>query len=229
MKLFHYVSYFFYIAVNWNIRLAIFTIFHEIKGERKYRLDTGKMNDLKGLAIAGSNLPNAEMYQGSNYFLLEAIFSYLQKVNANKHIVDYGCGKGRVLVVAAYYGFNEITGIDFAAELCLQAKRNIIPTQLKFPETVFRIIHADAAEYPIDDHANVFFFFNPFREQVMLTVVKNILQSLKKNTREIYVVYINPVHKEIFMSAGFEEVEYFERLYYIQASILKKSPGSGAG
>ena len=54
----------------------------------------------------------------------------------------------------------------------------------------------------------------------MLEVAKNILQSLKENPREAYVVYLNPVHKEIFMSAGFEQVYHLEKLKYIEASIL---------
>ena len=50
--------------------------------------------------------------------------------------------------------------------------------------------------------------------------VKKILLSLKENPREAYVVYINPVHKEIFMSAGFEQIYHLQKLKYIEASIF---------
>ena len=224
MKFLHYLNYFFYIAINWNIRLALFTVYHEIKGEKKYGIQTSKLNNLKKLSIKGNDLKHAEIYQGANYFLLEKLFSYLQSINANNNIIDFGCGKGRVIAVAAYYGFNKITGIEFAQELCDIAKKNIIPFQVKFPEKVFNVIHINAADYAIEDDIDVFFFFNPFNETIMLTVVKNILRSLKINPREVYVVYINPLHKEIFMSAGFEEVYHFQKLYYVHGSILKKSP-----
>jgi hypothetical protein len=56
----------------------------------------------------------------------------------------------------------------------------------------------------------------------MLRVVKNILMSIKAFPREAYIVYINPVHKEIFMSAGFEQILYLKKLKYIEASILMK-------
>ena len=69
---------------------------------------------------------------------------------------------------------------------------------------------------------NVFFFFNPFDEVVMLQVVKNILSSLKENDRKIYVVYINPLHKEIFLSAGFIEEYYLMKMKYLELSILSK-------
>jgi SAM-dependent methyltransferase len=224
MKFLNYLNYFFYIAINWNIRLALFTVYHEIKGEKKYGLETIKLNNLRKLSIKGNNLDHAENYQGANYFLLDKVFSYLQSINANKNITDYGCGKGRVLVVAAHYGFEKIIGIDFAKELCDEAQKNITPLQKKFPEKIFKVIHANAVDYKVEDDANVFFFFNPFDEVVMLAVVKNILLSLKRNPREIYAVYLNPVHVEIFMSAGFQQVYYFEKMYYIRASILKKAP-----
>jgi anti-anti-sigma regulatory factor len=54
----------------------------------------------------------------------------------------------------------------------------------------------------------------------MLNVIKNILQSLKENPRETFIVYINPVHEEVFMSAGFEQIYHLQKFKYIEASIL---------
>jgi SAM-dependent methyltransferase len=227
MKYFYYLRLFFYIAFNWNTRLACFTVYHEIKGEKKYKINTSKIEKVKKFSIKGDNLEHAELYQGANYYLLEKVFAHLETIEdsqdtgeAIKNILDFGCGKGRVLTVAAYYGFSKITGVEFAKELCDTARKNIIPVQQKFPEKIFNVIHANAANYKIDIDTNVFFFFNPFNEIVMLNVVKNILQSLKENPREAFIVYINPVHKEVFMSAGFEEIYHFEKLKYIKASIL---------
>ena len=54
----------------------------------------------------------------------------------------------------------------------------------------------------------------------MLKVVKNILTSLKENSRKIYIMYVNPLHKEIFLSAGFEQIYHLQKLKYVEASIL---------
>jgi SAM-dependent methyltransferase len=220
MNFLRYLNYFFYIAINWNFKLALFTVFHEIRGEKNYGLNTSELNNLRRLSIKGNNFKHAEIYQGANYFLIEKLFSYLQSLNVNKNIIDIGCGKGRVLVVAGYYGFNKIIGIDFAAELCEEATKNIILVQSKFPGKSFNVIHADAVDYEIEKDTNVFFFFNPFNHIVMLAVVKNILRSLKINPREVFAVYINPVHKEIFLSAGFEQIFYLQKLKYAEASIF---------
>jgi len=222
MKYFYYLRLFFFISFNWNIKLAWFTVYHEIRGEKKYNINTSKIEDVKKLSIKGDNIEHAELYQGANYYLLEKVFDYLQSIKVTKNIVDYGCGKGRVLAVAAYYGFSKITGVEFAKELCDTARKTIMPVQQRFPEKIFNVIHANAVDHKIEKDTNVFFFFNPFDEVVMLAVAKNILQSLKENPREVYVVYLNPVHKEIFMSAGFEQIYHFEKLKYIQASVFMK-------
>ncbi|MEP6583575.1 MAG: class I SAM-dependent methyltransferase [Ginsengibacter sp.] len=220
MSIKYYLKYFYFIGSNWNFKLALFTVIKEIKGEKKYDLDTIELDRLKGLSVYGDNLAHASIYQGANYFLLEKAFDYLQEIKGNQCIVDFGCGKGRVLVVAAYYGFKKITGIEFARALCVAAERNIAKVQSLFPSTQFKVICDDAINYKIEDDQNVFFFFNPFDEVIMLAVAKNILKSLKENSRHIFIVYLNPLHKEIFLSAGFEEEYYLKKMEYLELSIL---------
>jgi 2-polyprenyl-3-methyl-5-hydroxy-6-metoxy-1,4-benzoquinol methylase len=222
MRLFYYLKYFYFIARNWNIKLAAFTAYHEIKGEKKYQLDTIRIDNLQNEKIKSENLKHASIYQGTNYFLIERAFDFLESENANFHLVDFGCGKGRIMVVAAYYDFKKITGIDFSQTLCNEAEINIEKIKPFFPSVDFEIICDDAVNYSIKDEDNVFFFFNPFDEVVMLKVVKNILSSLKKSCRKIYIIYINPLHKEIFLSAGFEEEYYFKKMEYLEFVVLSK-------
>jgi predicted RNA methylase len=134
--------------------------------------------------------------------------------------VDFGSGKGRVMAVAAFYDFKNITGVEFASSLCREAENNIAAIKPLYPSTNFKIICEDAVNYQIENDTNVFFFFNPFDEVVMLKVVKNLLFSLKQNPRKAFIVYVNPLHKEIFESAGFEEEYYLRKMEYIELSIL---------
>jgi ribosomal protein L11 methylase PrmA len=220
MKLIYYLKYFFFIGMNWNFSLAFFTIWYEIKGEKKYNLNSIGLDKLRMLSIQGNNLAHASIYQASHYYILEKGFSYLRSIHQNNNIVDFGCGKGRVLVVAAYFEFKNITGIDFARALCVSAEQNIQKTKMNYPQATFNIVCDDVVNYKIKPEQNVFFFFNPFDDVVMLQVVKNILASLKEKSRKVYIMYINPVHKEIFLSAGFEEEYYKKKLHYLELSIL---------
>ena len=224
MKLIYYIRYWFFVGVNWSFPLAFFSIYHEIKGEKKYKLNTIELDRLKTVTVKGNNLAHASIYQGCNYYILEKAFNYLQSIHENKDVTDFGCGKGRALVVAAQFDFKKIVGIDFAKGLCELAKENVLKNQVRFPDAKFNIVCEDAAIYKIEKDQTVFFFFNPFDEVVMLKVVKNILSSLKETERKIYIIYANPVHKEIFLSAGFEEDYYLKKLHYLELSILSKSP-----
>lgn len=186
------------------------------------------------ITVTGDNLEHASIYQACNYYILEKGFDYLvsaclpgRQVNENKNFTDFGCGKGRAMIVAAHYGFNNITGIDFAKALCKAAEQNAEKIKRLFPLAKFNIICDDAVNYKIEKEQTVFFFFNPFDEVIILKVVKNILSSLKENERKIYIMYANPVHKEFFLSAGFQEEYYLKKLQYLELSILSKEPDEG--
>jgi hypothetical protein len=79
--------------MNWNFPLAFFSIYHEIRGERKYNLDTIELDRLKKITVKGDNLDHGSIYQACNYFILEKGFNYLKSINENKNFTDFGCGK----------------------------------------------------------------------------------------------------------------------------------------
>lgn len=221
-----YIDYFNFIRKNWNVWLAIFTTFHELRGEKKYTINTTAVNDLKGLAITSGDKKSAYIYQPVNYYMIETALDFLRREKVAGGLVDYGCGKGRVLAVAAHYGYEKITGIEFAPELCDEAGKNIQKVKQSYPHTSITIICDNALNYTIQPTDTIFIFFNPFDERVMLPVVKSILKSVKDYEREIIVVYFNPTEKEIFLSAGFREIWYYRKMEYLDFSILKLIPTS---
>lgn len=222
MNIAKYLKYFYHIWRTWNFRLAANIIYHEIRGENKYHVNTTAMDYLDNEKIESSNFKYGSIYQGVPYDLAEKAFDYLREEKAARHIIDFGSGKGRVLAVAASYGFKNITGVDFAPSLCRDAERNIGKIKPLFPSAIFKISCSDAVDYKIDKDANVFFFFNPFGKIIMLQIVKNILASLKENDRKIYAVYVTPEHKDIFLSAGFTEEYYLQKEEDIEMTILSK-------
>jgi len=185
MKLIYYIRYWFFIGINWSFPLAFFSIYQEIKGEKKYKIDTIELDRLKSVTIKGNNLVHASIYQGCNYYILQKAFNYLQGIHENNNLVDFGCGKGRALVVAAHFGFQNIIGIDFAKGLCELAKENILKNEDLYPAAKFNIICDDVVNYKIEKDQTAFFFFNQFDKVVMLKVFKNILSFLKENQGKI--------------------------------------------
>jgi SAM-dependent methyltransferase len=173
------LKYFLFLRSHWNLRLAIFTIRHEISGEKKYGIETLGVDDLKNTDVKSDNKKHAYIYQPASYFLLEKIFDFLNTDFDKSGFVDYGCGKGRVMAVAAFNGYKNITGIDFSKQLCEAAIKNTDKIKDYFLATNFKTLCIDATEYEIKKEDTTFFFFNPFDEVIMLQVVKNILASQK--------------------------------------------------
>jgi 16S rRNA G966 N2-methylase RsmD len=222
LKKFAFIQYFFYLGINWNWRIAFYIIIHEIKGERKYKIQTTGSDELKKTKAAGIDISHATVYMPASYVLLEAIFARLPN-NQRNHFLDIGSGKGRVLCVAGHHGYNKVTGIEFSNELCDIAAENLQQTKKQFPLLNFSLIKEDASTVEIPNDVDCIFFFNPFDQVVMNVVAKNIEASYKKNPRNIYIVYFNPLFKKELIKIGFAEFYYTCNLKYLEAVILKKS------
>ncbi len=224
MKSSSYISYFFYISFNWNIRIATHILLQEIKGEKKYGINTTGADELKKLEEKGIDISHATIYMPVSYSLLDAIFDQLNASTLKpcNHFLDLGCGKGRALCVAAHHGFKKVTGIDISKELCADAKENLVLTQQKIPALEFAVVNNDAFYFMIPADADYIFMFNPFDEMIMSGVVENIIESLQQNPRSISIAYVNPLHKELFVKAGFKEVYHSKKMKYLEVSILYK-------
>ena len=223
MKAFTYLRCYFYNALNWNIRLATFLLFNDIKGEKKYGINTSGLDELKSMEKAGIDISNNSIYTPVSYYLLENTFLHIP-ATTRKHFIDFGSGLGRAMCVAAHYGFKKVSGIDFSREFCEKAKHNIAITKHQIPSLKSNIINNDAFYYDIPNDADCLFFFNPFNDIIMSGVVNNVLWSLEKKPRELYIVYINPIYKELWTEAGFSEIYHTEKLKYLEQSILVFKP-----
>ncbi len=216
-----YIRYFIYLAFNWNLRIAFHIISQEIKGEKKYRINSTGADELKALQKAGTDTSHATLYMPASYDLLEKLFSWLQPFKL-EHFTDIGCGKGRVMCVAALYHFKKVSGIDFSKDLLTVAAKNLEETKKIHPSFNYQLIHGDAAFFEIPADTDCIFFFNPFDEVILKEVVKHINKSFASNPRDLYIIYINPLQKSLFLSAGFEEIFNTTQLVLLEACILKR-------
>lgn len=226
MKILQHISYFWYIAINWNTRIAWYIVRNEWRGEKKYSIHSTGHDELKHLALADVNIEHASIYMPADFTLLETGFQQLQLPHL--HFIDFGCGKGRALCVAAHFGFNNITGIELSPQLYKDAQNNIAVTQHLFPHVNFHLINNDAFYTPIPSTANCLFFYNPFDEMIMQQVVLNIDKSLLEHPRSIEVIYITPMHKNLFLEKGYTETFHQRIQKYMEISILKKEDVSKA-
>ncbi len=215
-----FLKYFFYIAFNWNPRIALHMIWHEIRGEKKYALNSTGADELQVLEESGIDIDHATIYMPAPYDLLEEVFEKIS-IGTFKHMIDIGSGKGRAMCVAAAYGAKKITGIDFSKELCKAATKNLELYRQRFPDLVCQVLNNDAFYYDIPPDADCIFMFNPFDEVIMSGVIENIIISLEQNPRSMTVIYFNPLEKQLFTAAGFRETIHVKRLKYLEYVVLK--------
>ena len=221
MQAFKFISYFFYLASNWNLRIAWHIVGKDIKGEKEYSIHTTGADELQNLEAKGIDISHATIYMPASYDLLEAVFTEIKQYRP-QHFLDIGCGKGRAMCVAAHHGFKQVTGIDFSKELCNNAKENLEITKKKFPSLSYRVINNDAFYYEIPADIDCIFLFNPFDEIIMHGVIENIDASLEEFPRDLYIIYLNPLHKKQFIKNGYKEIFYTKRLKYLEGSVLRK-------
>ncbi len=215
-----FIRYFFYLAFNWNFRIAWYMIRHEIKGERKYHIKTTGADELKKLEKKGIDIEHATIYMPVSYSILEDLFEQIQYKTIH-HFLDIGCGKGRALCVAAHYGCRQVTGIDISKEFCEQALANLSKTKQQLPKLEYTVLHNDAFYYEIPIDVDTIFLFNPFDAVIMSGVAENIIISYEKNPRDITVLYANPLCKEELTAVGFKQVYHTQKMKYLEAVILQ--------
>jgi SAM-dependent methyltransferase len=218
---FQYVSFFFYNAINWSPWLAFFILYHDIRGSRKYGIRTFAPKELSRLTIVSGDIKKSSRYEALNYYILEKLLAAFRVLSPATGIIDLGCGKGRVMTVAAHYGFTNITGIDFAKELCKEAEWNMKKTGEKFPAMQWTVINANVLDYTIRKNDSVFFMFNPFKEEIILSFLDKLEGSYRQFPRTIYFLYASPQHMKAMMDRGYQMI-YQKKIMNLEGVILIK-------
>jgi SAM-dependent methyltransferase len=138
-------------------------------------------------------------YEPTPYSALEILFDQYKLKNSD-HVVDFGCGKGRLNFLINYLFHSTVVGIEMNETFYQDAIKNQ-KSYLKMAKKNQEKIQFQcclAEEYKIDLLDNRFYFFNPFSLQIFMIVVNNILLSVEKAKREIDIVLYYPSEDYIY-------------------------------
>ena len=159
-------------------------------------------------------------YELTSYFFLERLFGAFP-FSDHDHLVDFGCGKGRVLFMASEFGCPRVSGIENSQDRYAILLKNIDKYQHKHGIlTNFNAHNVDAQSAEIDDTANLFFFFEPFHTEIFKQVLTNIEDSLKRKQREITIFLYLP-HKETL--DHFDSIQWLKKEIHVEASLFYQS------
>ncbi len=132
-------------------------------------------------------------YEATSYRALKALLSHYRFAK-NSRLVDFGCGKGRVLFYLHHRLGIPVVGVEGDHETYLDALRNKASYQAKHPHPQEDIIleYCFAEVYKIKPDENVFFFFNPFDLVTFREVVLNIIESYGLYPRRMDIILYYP-------------------------------------
>ena len=154
--------------------------------------------NLTDLTIVGNNSSHGGIYYPSHPKFLSEVIGSL-KINYPSYMfVDYGSGKGRVLLAASEFPFCEVIGVEFAIELHEIASQNIRSYRSKTQKCKnIKSLNLDAIEFDVPLTPLVLYFFNPFRPPVWVPVLQRLQRSVEAHPRDVILIYENPCHASL--------------------------------
>ena len=201
-------------------------------GDLDYDFDTGAnttsggvrwQTRLRGLA-AGS------YYQPADPALFrETLRAAIARDNSARFtFVDLGCGKGRALLMAAELPFQRVIGVELLPELYRVALENVDKALARTDDAALacrdvKAVLGDARDFEFPAGPLVLFMFNPLPEAALKQVIDELERSLSEESRELRVLYHNPVLEHVLAGrAGLRRVKGDLR-YAIYSNDVKSS------
>jgi len=152
-------------------------------------LSTGHEHDRHS---AGYYATAPSLFRGAIALWSETLAGSGQRLSDYK-LIDVGCGKGRVVMLASEYGFREIVGVELNPHLAAVARKNLrkwLRSALACPSVA--VVHADALSFPIADEPVVLFFFNSFEREMVEMWLNRLAQAASARANPIDLIYVHP-------------------------------------
>jgi SAM-dependent methyltransferase len=184
--------------------------------DEKYGTDTA--NAVDDLTQIGVSSGLAE--RGTGYMALsEQKFTEIMNALLNAGVdlsryefIDYGSGKGKVLLLASHYSFRRVIGLEYSPDMHEIAIRNCrIYRDDRQRCHVLAPLHADALTFKPPTEPMILFLYNPFD----LPTTKQVLQSLDGLQNEVIVIFVK-------LSGIREMMPAFKGLCRLHQSIRKQ-------
>lgn len=172
-----------------------------------------------GLVPEGTRHADEQAYESPAWIHLKLI-AKATGLGPGHTFVDYGCGAGRILCVAAQAGVDKVVGVEFERELAERCRRNL--RALRGNRSEFEVAEGDAADFPSNDQVTHAFFFNPFGPSTLASVLDNLEAAVRPDAIiPLTAIYLHPVHRAVFDERpGWTEVRQLTWPAFIHPAIV---------
>ena len=202
----------FWMTIRYSlIHLLSYLAGKDTRFDRKYGTDTTGIISAREMAIDDEDAKsNAIFYLPAPESVTRHILGSLEINHADFSFIDFGSGKGRVLLVASTFPFRKIIGVEISEQLHEAANRNIEVCKASAQRcSNFELQCINALDYELPDGDAVLHFYHPFLPEVLRPVLRNIGASLEKLPRKIFLLYLYHVD---YVAAVFDEMPFLRRV-----------------
>ena len=146
-------------------------------------------------------------YEPLAYWHIERILSALTIEPGESVLLDYGCGKGRVLAVASRQPFQRTIGVELLDGLTKTARSNLDACGDRLTCREATLVTTDATQYELPGDVTHIFLFNPSSGSVLQSALARIRESWEQQHRTIEIAYIVPTTHENLL----DQCEWLQR------------------
>lgn len=137
-------------------------------------------------------------YAGSQPSVLRSILATLPSA-ADAHFIDLGCGKGRMLVVAAEFPFARVCGIELVPTLAERSRLNAAIVNAANPALrPIEVVTGDATQPRLPGAGVAFvYLYNPFGAEAVAGLMDHVSGALRRSGQlKVFLIYVNPTHAD---------------------------------
>jgi hypothetical protein len=172
--------------------------------DARYGTDTAGVREVGGLDVALSPAAlSAGRYQPSSGRAVVDVIERFDLDPRDFSFIDFGSGKGRVVMIAAGLPFKTVIGVEFSGELHAIASRNLgrLPAgAVKAGNT--ELVHADATLFEPPPGNLICYFYDPFGPPTIDRVALRLSAHADRRAGRVIVVYVEPKHRAAFTRTG---------------------------
>lgn len=176
--------------------------------DRSLNIDSGGIEEWED--------PNIEYYrfEATPYRALDELLAHYESPE-HPFLVDYGSGLGRINIYLYHKKKIPGYGIELHEGRIHTARKNLLNYQSAFGDGKAIPVYFEQARaeyHVIDPRANVFYFFNPFSDQIYYDVLGQILASLEQADRPVDIIFYYPSTLYIMLMESEPAFKYHQLL-----------------
>ena len=136
-------------------------------------------------------------YQPTPVRTMRALLRQLDADMGSSTFVDFGSGKGRVLLIASEFSFARVIGVEFDEKLHRTACENISAFRGRSQCQAVSSVVGRAEEFAVPSGDLVLYFFHSFEAAIMERILDNVVRSYRENPRRILLMLFRPSHAHL--------------------------------